>query len=152
MEQEKALWQPVFPKLASLPILGKIGPGKWRMSRTHSVIYGVKNQEGKDVLLLPVHMDARNAVVFVRDLVDKVRGKKREGRAALDYHQMHTGQEKYVGTGLYDLGIKNMLRLFEEHRDRVGGLQVVGREKLETTGTIVGDDRITWQINDMVKK
>ncbi len=145
-ESEKALYQPVFPGLTRLPYIGK-----WRMSRTHSVAFAVKNAEGKDVLLLPAHMDARNAVVFWRDLVDKLTGKKQEGRGALAYHQMHTGQKNYVGTGLYDLGIKNFLRLSREHQGSVGQLQIDGEDKLQTTGTIVGDDRVTWQINDLVK-
>lgn len=146
MRTEKALWQPVFPKLRWLP-----GIGKWRESRTHFVLSKVKTPDGKEVLLVPVHMDARNAVVAFRDLLDKVIGKKREGRAALDYHRIHTGQKNYVGTGLYDLGIKNLLRLFEEHQQLIGSLRINGREKVQTTGTIVGDDKITWQINDLVK-
>lgn len=147
LQKEKELWQPVFPSLRWLYYFNE-----WYISRTHVVIYRVRDKQGRDVILLPVHIDPKNAVMVIGDLVHRVIGKRPRGKNALTYHKMEVGRESYVGTGLYDLGIKNLLRLLEMRKDQFGHLEIIGREKIQTTGTIIGDDRINSQIEKLMKK
>jgi hypothetical protein len=148
-DREMALWQPVFPELHHIPWIRD-----WHMSRTHGVVYGLKDEEGKNVLMFPVHIDPKNAIVTVRDVF----GRKKDERWALAYHQIAGDGEgkksKYVGTGLYDLGCKNFIRLLKDANENglFANLVIDGADKLRTTDTIVGDDRITWQIAEKVRK
>jgi len=146
-EREMALWQAVFPKLGRIP-----GVKDWRMSRTHGVVYALKDEEGKTVLMFPVHIDPKSPIASVRDVF----GKKKGERWALAYHQIagEGRKAKYVGTGLYDLGSKNFIRLLKKANENglFANLVVEGADKLKTTNTIVGDDRITWQIAEKVRK
>lgn len=141
-EPEKALWGPVFPGLKNIPVVKD-----WMMSRAHSVTYAVKDPDGKDVLIMPVHVDPKNPVASFRF-----------GKEALKYHQTtgveQVGQAKYVGTGLYDLGIKYFLRKLNMAKEHglIGGLKISGEEKLETTNKITKDDKITMMINEKVSQ
>lgn len=136
-EAEKALWGPVYPGMKNVPVIND-----WMMSRTHSVIYGVKDMDGSDVLLMPIHVDPLNPVTVFRF-----------GKKTLDDHKTtgveQVGQAKYVGTGLYDLGIKYMLRKLNMAKEQglIADLKVNGEEKLATTGKITKDDEITMKIN-----
>lgn len=146
---EMRYWMPV-----QLPKYLKWWPGseKWRMSRTHGVVYGVEGKDSQEELLIPIHMDPKNAVAAVGELF----GKKKEDHGALVYHKMALG-DKYVGrlgTGLYDLGCKYLIWLLRgaQKGGLIGDVRVQGEEDLRTTGSIVGDDRITWAINEMLAK
>jgi len=148
-DREMALWQPVFPELGRIPWVRD-----WRMSRTHGVVYGLKDEEGKNVLMFPIHIDPKSPIAAVRDVF----GRKQGERWALAYHQIAEEEEikelKYVGTGLYDLGSKNFIRLLKQANENglFANLVIDGANKLKTTDTIVGDDRITWQIAEKVRK
>ncbi len=139
-EAEKVLWGPVFPELKWIPIIKD-----WRMSRTHAVIYAVKDSEGNDILLLPVHVDPKTPVAALKF-----------GKDALKYHQStdigQLGNAKYVGTGLYDLGIKYFLKKLNGAKNQglFADLNVTGVEKLTTTNKITRDDKITDYINGIV--
>ncbi len=148
-EREMALWQPVFPELNHIPWVRR-----WRMSRTHGVVYGLKDAEENDILLFPVHIDPKSPAAILRDIF----GRKKGERSAFVYHglarERDTSKSAYVGTGLYDLGIKNFIRLLKQAHERglFANLDVEGEDMLKTTGTIVGDDRITWQIAEKARK
>jgi hypothetical protein len=122
------------------------------MSRTHGVVYGLKDEQEKDVLMFPVHIDPKSPIATVRDVF----GKMKDEKWALAYHQIareeETRKTEYVGTGLYDLGCKNFIRLLKQANENglFANLIIDGTDKLKTTGTIVGDDRITWRIAEKV--
>ena len=138
---EKELWEPVFPD-SSIPVIKN-----WRMSRTHSVVYAVKDAGGKDVLLMPIHVDPKNPVAAFRF-----------GQDALKYHQStgveEVGKAKYVGTGLYDLGIKYFARHLRLAKEKgfIKEVNITGEDKLVTTNKITRDDQITNNINSIVSQ
>lgn len=142
-DKEMALWPPVFPKLGHIPWVRG-----WSMSRTHGVVYGVKDEQEKDVLMFPVHIDPKSPIALVRDVWEKKKGE----RWVLAYHQIAREEEArrsaYIGTGLYDLGCKNFIRLLKRANENglFANLIIDGADTLKTTGTIVGDDWITWKI------
>lgn len=147
-DEEMALWQPVFPGIEPIPWIRG-----WRMSRTHGVVYGLRDEKGESILMFPVHIDPKSPVALLRDVF----GRKKGERGALAYHQIAgVGEARgsnYVGTGLYDLGSKNFLRLLQRAQEAglFANLVIDGADKLQTTNTIVGDDRITWQIAEKVQ-
>lgn len=147
-DEEMAFWQPVFPGMEHIPWIRG-----WRMSRTHGVVYGLRDEKGESVLMFPVHIDPKGPIAIVRDVF----GRKKGERGALAYHQIaglgEARGSNYVGTGLYDLGSKNFLRLLQRAQEAglFANLVIDGADRLQTTNTIVGDDRITWQIVEKVQ-
>src|SRR5437660_2265339 len=61
-EAEDALRQKVFPGVKHIPWVKD-----WRMSRTHGVVYAVKDYEGRDVIMFPVHGDVNNPIVSIAE-------------------------------------------------------------------------------------
>jgi len=142
-DTEARYWKHVVDKPSWMPdgLWQRLPMSKWSMSRTHGVMYDVK-RDGRDVLLLPIHVDPKNAVAVFAP-------KGAEEPSALVYHQMSAGETgDYLGTGLYDLADTYMIRLLQQARDagKVGRVRVTGERALRTTGTISGDDEITWAI------
>lgn len=135
-ESEMKLWQQVFPEAPKV-----FGVDKWSMSRNHGVIYALKDKEGEDVLLIPIHVDPKNAVAFFGELVH---GKKDDQKSALEYHALSEGNKQYLGTGLYDLGCKYFIDTLRSVKESglINSLTVKGEENLITTGSIVKDSRI----------
>ncbi|KPJ55444.1 hypothetical protein AMJ49_07145 [Parcubacteria bacterium DG_74_2] len=148
IKQELAFWQPVF-----FGFLGKLpGVKKWRMSRTHGLVYVVKKDE-KQVLLIPVHVDPKNAIVIFKELLGKIDTKK-DGDA-LTYHQTAGGKGMdYVGTGLCDLGCAIFIKLLRKakHKNIITKIDIDGEDKLKTRYSIYGDDLITWEIVKIYKE
>ena len=139
--RELGFWQKLFPGARG------IDPRKnWSVSRNHSVVYEV-TVGGKTYLFLPAHVDPKNAVAAFKKTAPGEQD-------ALKYHQMEAGTNKsYVGTGLYDLGQALIIHLLDKAKEAgvVADVKVTGEEDLRTTGTITGDDAVTWIINDQVK-
>jgi hypothetical protein len=141
-EEEKRYWSPVFP---NPPRWVPEGIKKWMMSRTHGVIYGVRDTRGDEEFLIPIHVDPKNGVAAIGEIFT---GRRKGERAALDYHQgVDMGDQHYLGTGLYDLGAAVMIELMERAQEKgvIGKLIVRGAEKLDTTGSIYEDDKLTWE-------
>jgi len=134
---ESQYWKQLFPnKLLPKAIQ------KWHVSRNHSVVYSVKDKEGKDVIMLPIHMDPKNWVVTIKELfTGKMFSKKKGEKSALDYHGLPQANKRYLGTGLYELGASQFIHMLRRKQPGAfGNLIVEGEEKLDTTKTISGDD------------
>ncbi len=137
-EKEVKYWRPVFPNAPKfLPVSG------WMMSRTHSVVYSVKSADGREALLLPVHVDPKNAVAFFGEVFGK---KDTDERGALDYHSIEEVKGgEYVGTGLYELGCKYTIEQLKRMKERgyIRELSILDEDRLTTTGTVVGDEALS---------
>lgn len=130
---EKGYWEALF-RSKLLPE----GMKKWHMSRNHSVIYSVKDSEGLDIIMLPVHIDPKNWVVSIKELFSPP---KKGERSALAYHSLAEGEKRYLGTGLYELGSFQLINLLRKKQPGLfGALEVIGEDKLDTTRTISGDE------------
>jgi len=150
-EKELSYWQKMFPNIPSW--LQWLTIAKWSVSRNHSVVHTV-TVGGKTYHFLTMHVDPKNGVTFVKDIWNKITGVKDTDRNMFAYHAMEAGTGKsYVGTGLYNLGQKLFIGQLQQAKAQgiIGNVEVIGEEQYKTTGTISGDDPITWKISDMVK-
>jgi hypothetical protein len=144
-DEEKKFWEPLF-KNKFLPK----GIKEWHMSRNHAVIYCVKDVNNKDVLMMPVHIDPKNWVVSIKELFNPP---KKGERSALAYHNIAEGEKRYLGTGLYELGVYQFINLLRKKQPGLfGGLEVIGNEKLDTTRTISGDDHEALVLKKVFKE
>ncbi|MBI4066643.1 hypothetical protein HY411_02915 [Candidatus Gottesmanbacteria bacterium] len=142
--KEMEYWRPVFPTMPRwLPL------SRWMQSRTHSVVYTVTDGK-QELIILPVHVDPKNAVSVFGELLGK-----KGGRGALSYHRPVVASDKtYIGTGLYRLGcnvfldqlkkakahgiIKDVL-IDGRYDDIAGDTSIVGSEMLSRqTAEILG--------------
>jgi hypothetical protein len=138
MNKEMRYFEKVFPLL------------RWRMSRNHSTVYLV-HEVDKPILILPVHVDPKNAVVVFKDLLGR---KDKSEKGAMEYHGMEeTKGQDYLGTGLYDLGIALLIGTFQRLHQKglFRDLKINGENLIDTTGTIIGDDEQTWLLADLFK-
>lgn len=120
----------------------------YHMSRIHAVVYTVRDEKGNDVLLLPIHVDPKNAIVALAEFF-KLRKKGKDEHTALEYHDaMITSQDDYVGTGLYDLGCSLFIhQLQSAHSSGVfHSLTIEGSQLIRTSGTIIEDDARSWKM------
>lgn len=134
LQAEMALWGHIYPN-SKIPLIKN-----WSWSRTHSLIYPVKLNNGETILFLPIHIDPENAVAAIAEKF----GKKISalGESAMDFHRSITGTKgKYIGTGETELAIKYFLSLLEANNGLLKELIVHGEEKLDTTHTIIGDHK-----------
>jgi hypothetical protein len=145
-EKDKYYLERMFPHAPSwLPW------SQWTNSRTHGVIYDISEDgEGKE-LVVPTHVDAENALVAIKEIVT---GKKRRRIGAIEYHRMPEEQgEAYVGSGLGELGCLLLVGIFQKAAaDKIiKAVNVVGLDKLSTSGSIAKDDEFMWELYRLVK-
>lgn len=138
--EEAHYWLPAFPSSPKWTHLNT-----WMMSRTHGLIYTVIHQ-GKEMILLPVHVDPKNVVVTIRDLFHRFHPHEHH---ALSYHDISVPNDlTYRGTGLYRLGCNIFLYLLKkaERQGLIKKLVILGsEEEIKNDISIVRGDRITWQ-------
>lgn len=146
-QDEMKYWDKVFP-----------GSPEWafwsnyRMSRLHGTVYAVKDAQGNDVLLSPIHIDPKNAIVAVAEVL-RLRKKQKDEHHGLAYHDAMLDEETdYLGTGLYDLGCSVFIRQLERAQatGKFAELTVSGADRIRTSGTIIEDDARTWEIRRQV--
>ncbi len=126
--------------------------GRWTNSRTHGVIYEIKNADGSTELIVPAHIDAENALVAIQEMIT---GKKRREIAAIEYHRMPEEQgEAYVGSGLGELGCVVLAGIMKRaaEKGKIRSLEISGMEKLSTSGSIARDNEFMWDLHRLVRK
>lgn len=147
-QSELKYWQKLFPGAPKW-----FFSSNWSVSRTHSPVFEVKTKLGKKIYFLPIHVDKFNSISFVKELIY---GKdKDEEKSALHYHLTATGpKELKIGTGLYDLGCAVFIWLCRNAKSKgvIHHLEVIGEEKLNTSHTILEDDKVTWEIEKLMHK
>ena len=146
--EESTFWGKVLH--TDIPFLRNL-----HVARNHSTIYQLKDASDQDVLVLPIHVDPKNPSASLGDLYNKIAGKESLGRSAIDYHKpADLNNKRYLGTGLYPLGIKLFLQRLNEAQTNglFANLQVVGEEKLnnQTTDTIFADDLIGIEMEEQM--
>ncbi len=138
--------QKMFPKAPSWTFWGK-----WTNSRTHGVVFEINTNAEQPDLLIPVHIDAENAFVAIRELIT---GKKRREISAVEYHRMPEQQgSMYVGSGLSEIGCLVLIGLMRKAKEKgiIKDVKVKGKEKLVTTGSISGDDELMWKVTELIR-
>lgn len=139
--------QKIFPK-APRWMFG----GRWTNSRTHGVIFEVKTKTGETELLIPVHIDAENAFVAIKEMV---LGKKHREVSAIEYHRMPEQQGNiYVGSGLSETGCLVLIGLMQKAKQKgiIKHVKVRGRKRLATSGYISDDELLMWEITNLVRQ
>jgi hypothetical protein len=142
--KEISYWQPIFSG-----VLKRV-PGfrNWHMSRTHGLVYRVKDRS-EDVFYIAVHIDPKNAI----SVIPEIFGKRALGdKSALYYHQTAAGKgEKYLGTGLFGLGTAVFIKLLKDaqFRGTINKLDVEGENNIDTTFSIYTDDMIVKKISEI---